>query len=427
LSFECWAVEGMEKFDQLQVPTLPMKPPPQVPAQQSQLKTQNSKLKTQNLSTTSVTLTREGRYWLFLSLVLLFLGMYKGVNLLCVLAYVMLVSLLLNVLLGRRGLPLLRAMRRIGEPAFAGEPFPVELRAVNTGKKVLFGIELEDHEPDRTAFAFATRLDPGKMLIHRRETIVHSRGRYRWGTLEAVSVYPFGLAQRRYQTVDEEEILILPRLGRLHRGRLRRLLLSAGQVYVPTRRQARRHPTAQAEFHGLRAFRSGDSPRWIHWRTSARCGELMVREFEDVPTDNLILVVDPFQIDGLESIISFTATVAWEWCRQKGDHFVLAVASASPMVIGGTTGIEHSLRMLEALAGIQGEDNPDSAPMLERLAAEPLPPASIIAVSSRDPTPLQTAVSQRLHRPALGLGIEQISVGDFYEAPLPPGGNGYAN
>jgi uncharacterized protein (DUF58 family) len=417
----------MEKFDQLQVPTLSVKPLPQVPAQQSNLKTQNSKLKTQNLSTTAVSLTREGRYWLLLSFVLLFIGMYKGVNLLCVLAHVMLVSLMLNVLLGRRRLPQLRAMRRIGGPAFAGEPFPVELRGVNTGKKVLFGIELEDHEPDRTSFAFAPRLTPGQRLIHRRETIVQKRGRHRWGTLEAVSAYPFGLAERRCRMVDDEDVLIFPRLGRLHRGRLRRLLLSAGQVYVPTRRQARRHPTAQSEFHGLRAFRSGDSPRWIHWRTSARCGELMVREFEDVPTDNLILVVDPFQADGMESIISFAATVAWEWCRQKGDHFVLAVASATPTVIGGTTGIEHSLRMLEALAGIQGEDNPDSVPMLERLAAEPLPPASILAVSSRDPTPLQTAVSQRLHRPALGLGLAQISAGDFYEAPLAPGGNGYAN
>src|SRR5262249_49364986 len=64
------------------------------------------------------------------------------------------------------------------------------------------------------------------------------------------------------------------------------------------RRRPRRHPTAQAEFHGLRAFRSGDSPRWIHWRTSARCGELMVREFEDVPPDHLVLVVEPVAGDG---------------------------------------------------------------------------------------------------------------------------------
>jgi uncharacterized protein (DUF58 family) len=219
---------------------------------------------------------------------------------------------------------------------------------------------------------------------------------------------------------EPEDVLILPRLGRLHRGRLRRLLLSAGPVYVATRRKARRHPTAQAEFHGLRAFRSGDSPRWIHWRTSARCGELMVREFEDVPTDNLILVVDPSKDEGVEAIISFAATVAWDWCRQKGDHFVLAVAGAAPIVLGGTTGSDHALRMLEVLAGLQGEDNPDVMTLVERLAAEPLPPASVLVVSPRDPTPLQAALSHRLHRPALGLGVDQITCGDFYEAPVFP-------
>ena len=42
------------------------------------------------------------------------------------------------------------------------------------------------------------------------------------------------------------------------------------------------------------AFRPGDSRRHIHWRTTARRGTLMVREFEDWPSDNLILLVDPW-------------------------------------------------------------------------------------------------------------------------------------
>jgi uncharacterized protein (DUF58 family) len=152
----------------------------------------------------------------------------------------------------------------------------------------------------------------------------------------------------------------------------------------------------------------------------------MVREFEDVPTDNLILVIDPIKGDGLESAVSFAATVCWEWCRQKGDHFVLAVASTDPAVIGGTTGSEQALRMLQCLAGVQGEDNPDATPLLERLAGDPLPPASVLIVSPRDPTPLQTALSLRLHRPATGLNIDRIAEGDFYEFPVPAGETAHA-
>jgi uncharacterized protein (DUF58 family) len=372
-------------------------------------------------------LTREGRYWLLLSAILLALGLYKGINLLCLLAYVMLACLAVNLLLAGRRLNYLSGNRRIEELAFAGEPFAVELRAVNSGWTVQFGVGVEDEAPQRGGFAFSSRLASGQTLLHRREVVLPKRGRYAWGPLTAVSGYPFGLAQRRCVLTAGEDVLILPRLGRLHRGRLRRYLTPVGQPYVPTRRFARRHPTAQAEFHGLRAFRSGDSPRWIHWRTSARCGELMVREFEDVPTDNLILVVDPFLAKGdereassssLEAMVSLAATICWEWCRQKGDHLVLGVAGAVPVVIEGTTSGDHALHLLQCLAGLVGESDPNAAGLVEQLAARPLPAASVLVVSPRDPARLQSAVSLRLHRPVAGLSVTQLHECDFYERPV---------
>jgi uncharacterized protein (DUF58 family) len=364
---------------------------------------------------------------LVLSAFLLALGLYKGINLLCLLAYVMLACLGVNLLLAGRRLNHLRGGRRIEERAFAGEPFAVELRAANMGRTVQFGVGLEDEAPQQAGFAFSARLASGQTLLHRREVILPARGRYAWGPLTAVSGYPFGLAQRRCPLTAGEDVLILPRLGRLHRGRMRRYLTPFGQPYVPTRRLARRHPTAQAEFHGLRAFRSGDSPRWIHWRTSARCGELMVREFEDVPTDNLILVIDPFLANGdereassslLEGTVSLAATICWEWCRQKGDHLVLAVAGATPAVVEGTTSGDHALHLLQCLADLAGESAASVASLVEQLAAGPLPPASVLVVSPRDPTPLQSALSLRLHRPVAGLSVSQLDECDFYQRPV---------
>jgi uncharacterized protein (DUF58 family) len=353
---------------------------------------------------------------------LLGLGWNKGINLLCLLAYVMLFCLLLNAVLAGRRLGHLHGRRRIGEPAFAGAAFPVELRVMNPDRKAQFGFGLVDHAPDGLAFASSACLGSGQTLMDRREVTLVARGRYRWGPLEAVNGYPFGLAQRRARLVAEEEMLVLPRLGRLHRGRLRRFLLPLGLAAVPMRRQALRHPTAQAEFHGLRAFRSGDSPRWIHWRTSARCGELMVREFEDLPTDNLILVLDPALpekgTDLLEDAISLAATICWEWCRQKGDRLMLAIAGASPCVIDGTTSTDHAVRALECLAALTGEEEPDATALVEQLAATSLPPASMLVISTGDPAPLQTALTLRLHRPAAGLSAARLEECDFYEKPL---------
>src|SRR5438445_186493 len=58
--------------------------------------------------------------------------------------------------------------------------------------------------------------------------------------------------------------------------------------------RSRRRLALEAEFHGLRQFRAGDSPRWIHWRTSARTGELVVREFDHGTHNDLVLILEPF-------------------------------------------------------------------------------------------------------------------------------------
>src|SRR5215471_13975279 len=84
----------------------------------SPLTTHHSPTTNHRSPTTLLSLTRPGRYWLLLSAALLLIGMYKGVNLLCLLAYVMFVCLFLNLMLAGRRLRHVRAVRRIGEPAF---------------------------------------------------------------------------------------------------------------------------------------------------------------------------------------------------------------------------------------------------------------------------------------------------------------------
>jgi uncharacterized protein (DUF58 family) len=235
----------------------------------------------------------------------------------------------------------------------------------------------------------------------------------------------------------DEAILVFPALGRLHRGRLRRLLRQAAITLGRSRQRPRRHPTAQSQFHGLRAFRPGDSPRWIHWRTSARRGELMVREFEDEPTDDLVLVVEPWlpaadanawraqvsveddepprrSLVRLEEALSLAATICWEWCRHKGDRFVLAVAGTVPLLVDGITSREHALLMLECLAIHPGSAAPAADHLADRLAALSLPSAPILVVSTH-PTSLGDTLAVRLHRPVATVDISARPGVDFFE------------
>ncbi len=360
---------------------------------------------------------REGLYWLALAGLLLFIGWSKSINLLIVLGYLMFLVWLLNVLLAGRGLRGLRADRRIEGPIFAGTPFSLSVALTNSSLRPVIGVHLEQTEMPKPVAWFLVQVPGDTTVPLTHEATLMHRGWHFGGPLMVAARQPFGLVECRVRLLPEEGILVCPRLGRLHLGRLRRWLR-----YDTVREECHRsagRPTraARLEFHGLRPMRSGDSPRWIHWRTSARRGELMVREFEDTLGEDLLLIVDP-SADGrpLEDIASFAATVCWVWCRQHGRRLMLVIAGPSPVVCHGETGPALAALTLEALALMQGWSEPGTDALLDRLRHERLPGGALLLVSPRR-GPLADVLRERLHRMVACLTVEDLASCDFYERP----------
>src|SRR5689334_11418583 len=86
-------------------------------------------------------LSREGRYWLLASIGLWIVGWVKGINLILLLAYLLLLLWGLNWLAARRALQGVRARRAVRSPVFAGTPFPWEVEASAEGRRPLTGWE----------------------------------------------------------------------------------------------------------------------------------------------------------------------------------------------------------------------------------------------------------------------------------------------
>jgi uncharacterized protein (DUF58 family) len=369
-------------------------------------------------------LRAEGLYWLQTAALLLGVGLFKGINLLTLLGYAMLAVAGLNLLVAGRRLRRLRARRRIDEPVFAGAPCVVEVQVDNAGRGALVGVRVEDRGEGHTLSWFLSRLEGRGRRCLRRQLVLPRRGVYAWGPVTAVSGYPFGLAERRWVLAPGEEVLVLPRPGWLHRGRFRHHLRSFDPRAERLHQRAVRHRAAQAELHGLRDYHPGDSPSRIHWRTSARRGELMVREYEDLPGDNLVLVFDPTPpaaADGdppearFETAVNLAATVCWEWCRRRGDRLVVALAGPEPVVLDGLTGPAHARRVLEGLA-VQQPATADAAALLARLSPVGLPPAAVVVVAA-GPSPLADALRSGLNRPVTALDAAEAQTFDFYEPP----------
>jgi uncharacterized protein (DUF58 family) len=387
-------------------------------------------------------LTGEGRIWLAATAIFWATGIFKGINLITLLGSFMLATWSLNVLSVRRRFRRLEVRRRIDKPVFAGTPVAVEVEVENMGRKAVMGLRLEARGPVPGGSSFIPELGGGATARLRYMIALPRRGWYALEPAQAASGHPFGLIERRMMETSAESVIVFPQLGRLHRRKLRRFLTQAVPSLGQTRRPPIRHPLAQDQVHGVRSFRSGDSPRWIHWRTSARRGELMVREFDDMPTDNLILVVDPWvpsetgsavSTDGgpdagerskageivLEDAFSLAATICWDWCRKQGDRLVLAAAGRTPVLVAGETSRDFAFLLLEYFAVQRGYPMPDEAGLLDRLCKTALPPAPVLLVSTRSRPTLREGLAARLRRPVACIEVPGLDRYDFYERPGP--------
>ena len=81
-------------------------------------------------------------------------------------------------------------------------------------------------------------------------------------------------------------VVVHPRLVELDR-----LFSDAGRVGGDGRRVLLRR-SAGFDFHSVREYEQGESLRRVHWPTSARRGQLMVKELEDSPRDSVIVLLD---------------------------------------------------------------------------------------------------------------------------------------
>ena len=122
---------------------------------------------------------------------------------------------------------------------------------------------------------------------------------------------PLGFFAGRRACPDVEVALVLPRFASLAQRRETRELETATAA-----------PRAGSgnELFGVREYRPGDSLRRIHWRSSARHGELVVREYEPPGVQTLGILVDPEPAtrEIADQIARIAASEAWDCLRDGG-------------------------------------------------------------------------------------------------------------
>ncbi len=128
------------------------------------------------------------------------------------------------------------------------------------------------------------------------------------GPVRSVRQDPLQLLRRQLKWTEPEEIFVHPKTVRLDKS-------STGFVRdlegLPTRDLS----NDDVSFHALREYQPGDDLRYVHWRSTARTGKLMIRQFEETRRSQFVIVVstrldDYADEDEFELGISIAASLA---------------------------------------------------------------------------------------------------------------------
>ena len=224
--------------------------------------------------------------WTALVLVPVLLGTGYGFGILelVVLGWTLLALLIIAVvyLVGRSpmtiGLDVPRSRVVVGERATG------ELTLANPSRRRAFGVTVEvPVGPGLVELALPGLASQGRETS---EFVIPSgrRGVVAVGPVRTVRADPIGLVRRELVWADVAQLYVHPRtisIPSMSTGLIRDL---EGN---PTRDLA----TNDVSFHALREYVPGDDRRYIHWKSSARTGSYMVRQFEETRRSHVVIAL----------------------------------------------------------------------------------------------------------------------------------------
>ena len=111
------------------------------------------------------------------------------------------------------------------------------------------------------------------------------RGVYVVGPVTYEKTDPVGLVARRFATGTSVELLVAPRVTDLS-------LFAGGLTNDLDGATSQQLSMSDLAFHALREYVPGDDLRHVHWRSSAKAGELLVRQYHETRRGHVTVLVD---------------------------------------------------------------------------------------------------------------------------------------
>lgn len=171
-----------------------------------------------------------------------------------------------------------------------GESVGVRVRLDNDTLLPMPWVEVDEKTPQHLVTTDMPRQATSVPLLGSRvinfKLTARRRGHYQVGPIRVRLGDAMGFFQGEREFKSKISVTVFPRVHPIES-----LSIPLSQPFGPVRTQERafEDPSNHAE---IRAYVPGDNPRHIHWKTSARLGELMIRQYELNATTQMTIFLD---------------------------------------------------------------------------------------------------------------------------------------
>ncbi len=355
----------------------------------------------------SIRLTSEGIKFLLFTVGIGVAAINTGNNLFYLLLSMMLSLVIVSGILSELCLRRLGFHRHVPDLITANDPTTLTVSMTNHNQHVpSFSLRLLDviEGKDVDRGLYVNQLPGQRSVILSYPLLVPTRGIIRLGGVRVETLFPFGLFLKRAFFPAEADLLVGPQIKPLSLKFLDAMLSEAHGQTIP-----RRGPGT--DLYNLRLYQPGDDSRSIHWMSTARTSQLIVREteIEDQRRITVFLsTIAPEEQDGLfERSITLVASLVWHLYDKS--HSVRLVVDREDSGFG--TGTDHLLTIMKMLALCRRRDphrtEADSTDQVSLLSFDPDHGYILAVLPWPDPAILRTA--EAAHRVLATAQLEELT------------------
>jgi uncharacterized protein (DUF58 family) len=189
----------------------------------------------------------------------------------------------------RRHDPDLRMGRRLGSTAVHnGDTVQVTMTLRNPGRRPIRNLSVVDEVESLGVASFEIeRVAPGESVTATYRVLCRPRGVYRVGPARGTSSDPLGLAELSAPDGPEDQLIVYPTVEVLDGFPIVR-----GQDPSMAASRPEHSQRGGEDFYTLREYQRGDDLRRVHWPSSAKTDQLMIRQLETPWQSRALVMLD---------------------------------------------------------------------------------------------------------------------------------------